>query len=217
MNKFFFVILILLSTTKVLGSDHYEFVKDFLSVNYKLHQATTDFYDQLEGTSDPGQLKAGVQAYVTALMESQNLLSGHTKVESEQIREVATDLRNVLNDLTKNTYGFLNVLSNEDLTAKEIKKIGVDLKNKNNFISGFFREISFGVFTLIVKEKPSAQSDKQFSVLTEEQRNYLINEMTNNFGKSIRKGPQVKSETPYEHSSRMIYEFLNLNWVFEEN
>ena len=67
------------------------------------------------------------------------------------------------------------------------------------------------------KEKPEdAKAHEQFSKLTKKQRNSINDLLVAKFGKTVKKGKKVKSKTPFEYSCRLIYEFLNMKWVFEK-
>lgn len=145
-----------------------------------------------------------------------NKLLKYSKSENLNILEIATDLRNLITDLVKMNYEYLNFITNSKFTEKELKEKSESLIEQNMFVSGFFREISLGICMTSVKENKNVKNDEQYSELTLSQRNLLNKSLIKKFGKSVKKGTEAESKTPFEYSSRLIYEFLNMEWKFEK-
>ncbi len=200
-----------------LANDQFEFVNDFLDVYAKLNSATTEFHSTLENSTNPMELKKAIAEYNDVLvMFSMNKLLKHSKSENKNIKEISTDLRKVITDLVKMNYDYLNFLTNSKYSETELKKKSESLVMENKFASGFFRDISLGLIATLIKDNPNNQNDVQYSELTLKQRNSINEKLMNNYGKSIIKGTKVESKTPFEYSSRIIYEFLNMEWEFEK-
>ncbi len=199
-----------------LANDQFDFVSDCLDVYEKLNTATTEFRSTLENNTDSEVLKKAITEYNNELvMFSMNKLLKHSKSENKNIQEVTTDLRSLITDLVKMNYGYLNFVTNSKYTKTELKKKSESLIMENKFASGFFREISLGIVATLVKDKPNNKKDVQYSELTLKQRNSINEKLINSYGKSIKKGTKVESKTSFEYSSRLIYEFLNMDWEFE--
>jgi hypothetical protein len=139
------------------------------------------------------------------------------KTKDENINKVADDLSNLLMDMLGNNYQLLGKLIKEDYSTENLKKDCLDLVNKNSFVSGFFRDIALGVCMSLVKEKPKgAKENEQFLKLTKKQRDSISDLLITKFGETIKQGKEVKSKTPFEYSCRLIYEFINMKWIFEK-
>jgi hypothetical protein len=214
-NYIILIIGLLIGNT-TLANDQFDFVSDCLDVYEKLNSATTEFHSTLENNTDSEVLRKAITEYNNELvMFSMNKLLKHSKSENKNIQEVATDLRSLITDLVKMNYGYLNFVTNSKYTETELKKKSESLIMENKFASGFFREISLGIVSTLVKDKPNNKKDVQYSELTLKQRNSINEKLINSYGKSIKKGTKVESKTPFEYSSRLIYEFLNMDWEFE--
>ena len=215
-NYIILVIGLLIGNT-TFANDQFEFVNDCLDVYAKLNSATTEFHSTLESSTNPDVLKKAIAEYNEELvMFSMNKLLKHSKSENKNIQEIATDLRSLITDLVKMNYDYLNFVTNSKYTEKELKKKSESLIMENKFASGFFREISLGIVGTLVKDKPNEQKDVQYSELTLKQRNSINEKLKKYYGNSIKKGTKVESKTPFEYSSRLIYEFLNMEWEFEK-
>ncbi len=215
-TNYILLIIGLLIGNTTLANDQFEFVNDCIDVYVKLNSATTEFHSTLENSTNPEELKKAIAEYNDALvMFSMNKLLKHSKSENKNIKEVSTDLRNVITDLVKMNYDYLNFVTNSKYTKTELKKKSESLMMENKFASGFFREISMGLVATLVKGNTNKQNDIQYSELTLKQRNSINDKLIKNYGKSIKKGTKVESKTPFEYSSRLIYEFINMEWEFE--
>ncbi len=90
------------------------------------------------------------------------------------------------------------------------------LVNKNKFISNLFKDLSHGVCNSMTKVRPKdAKVSQQYIKLTEKERNTLNELLIAKYGETMTQGRQIKSKTPFEYSSRMVYEFINKRWIFE--
>ncbi len=215
--NYILLIIGLLIGKSTLANNQFEFVNDCIDVYAKLDKATAEFHSTLENNTNSDILKTAITEYNNELvLFSMNKLLKHSKSENKNIQEVVTDLRNLITDLVKMNYKYLNFVTNSKYTKNELKKKSKSLIEQNKFASGFFREISLGICMTLVKNKPNKKNDKQYSELTLSQRNLLNSKLINEFGESIKKGTEVESKTPFEHSSRLIYEFLNMDWKFEK-
>lgn len=68
-----------------------------------------------------------------------------------------------------------------------------------------------------VKNKPKdSKTNEQFSRLTIGERDEINSLLTALYGKGISKRKKEDTSNPYEYSCLAIYEFLNMNWEFEE-
>ncbi|NOZ46792.1 MAG: hypothetical protein GXO79_08410 [Chlorobi bacterium] len=215
-NYIILIIGLLIGNT-TLANNQFEFVNDCLDVYAKLNSATTEFYSTLENNTNSDVLKKAISEYNNKLVIfSMNKLLKHSKSENKNIQEVATDLRSLITDLVKMNYDYLNFVTNSKYTEMELKKKSESLIMENKFASGFFREISLGIVATLVKDKPNKQKDVQYSELTLKQRNSINEKLKKYYGNSIKKGTKVESKTPFEYSSRLIYEFLNMEWEFKK-
>lgn len=214
-NYIILIIGLLIGNT-TLANDQFEFINDCLDVYAKLNSTTTEFHTTLEKSTNPEELKKAISEYNVALvMFSMNKLLKHTKSENKNIQEVANDLSNLITDLVKMNYDYLNFVTNSKYSKMELKKKSESLIMESKFASGFFREISLGIVATLVKDNPNKQKDVQYSELTINQRNSINEKLIKNYGISIKKGTKVESKTPFEYSSRLIYEFLNMEWEFK--
>jgi hypothetical protein len=207
----------LLIGNATFANDQFNFVNDCIEVFSKLDKATTKFQTTLESKTESELLKIAITEYNNELiLYSMNKLLKYSKIENNNIQEVATDLRNLMSDLVKMNYEYLNFITNSKYTEKELKKKSESLIEQNKFVAGFFRETSLEICMTLAKDKPNKEYDKQYSELTLNQRNLLNASLIEKFGKSVKKGTKVESKTPFEYSSRIIYEFLNMVWEFEK-
>ncbi len=207
----------LLIGNTTLANEQFNFINDCIEVFAKLDKATIEFNKTLTNNTDSDKLKTAISEYNNELVIfSMNKLLKYSKSENLNILEIATDLRNLITDLVKMNYEYLNFITNSKFTEKELKEKSESLIEQNMFVSGFFREISLGICMTSVKENKNVKNDEQYSELTLSQRNLLNKSLIEKFGKSVKKGTEVESKTPFEYSSRLIYEFLYMEWKFEK-
>lgn len=194
-----------------------DFLTDHISTFYELHNRSIEFDKRLLYVKDVESAKKSIDDYNLQIEKSIGVFSKYKKTKDENINEVATDLNKLLSDILSNNYQLLGKLIKEDYPNKDLKKDCLGLVNKNSFASKFFRDISLGVCMSMAKEKPSAAKEsEQFLKLTEKQRNSINDLLIRKFGEAIKQGKKVKSKTPFEYSCRLIYEFINMKWVFEK-
>lgn len=207
----------LLIGNTTLANEQFNFINDCIEVFAKLDKATIEFNKTLANNTNSDKLKTAISEYNNELVIfSMNKLLKYSKSENLNILEIATDLRNLITDLVKMNYEYLNFITNSKFTEKELKEKSESLIEQNMFISGFFREISLAICMTSVKENKNVKNDEQYSELTLSQRNLLNKSLIEKFGKSVKKGTDAESKTPFEYSSRLIYEFLNMEWKFEK-
>ena len=211
------LIFVLFIGNTTFANDYFDFLNGCIEVFSKLDKATIEFQNTLENKTDSDLLKTATTKYNDELvLYSMNKLLEFSKSENNNIKEVATDLRNLMSDLVKMNHEYLNFITNSKHTEKELSEKSKSLIEQNKFVSGFFREISLGICMTLAKDKPNNDKDKQYSQLTLNQRNLLNTLLIGEFGKSIKKGTKIESNTPFEYSSRLIYEFINMEWEFEK-
>jgi len=216
MRKRLFLILTLAVLNFGFAQIEKDFLKDFVSTFYELHNASIKFNKQLLYVKNIDIAKKSIDTYNLQIEKSISILSKYRKTNNQQINEVSNDLCNLLSDILNNNYNLLGKLIKKDYSKENLKKDCIELVNKNQFASGFFRQISLGVCSLLVKESPKgARKNKQFLKLTKQERNQINELLIKKFGKSIKKGNKIESQTPFEYSCRIVYEFINLKWEFE--
>ena len=210
--------LIYKKTTKITSvNEQFDFLNDCVEIFSKLDESTNEFYSILENNTNSEILKTNITTYNNELvLFSLNKLSKHTKCENSNIKEVATDLTNLTTDLVKMNYEYLNFVTNSKYSEIELKKKNKSLVEQNKSASNFYREISLGICMILVKSNPNKKEDKQFSELTLNQRDLLNNKLRQKLGKSVKKGTKIESKNSFEHSLRVIYEFINMEWEFEK-
>ncbi len=193
-----------------------EFLTDHINTFYDLHKSSIEFDKHLLYVQDIEGAKKSIDDYSLQIEKSISIFSKYKKTDDTQINEVATDLSKLHSDILRNNYQLLGKLIKEDYQLDDLKKDCLDLVNKNQFASNFFRDISLGVCMSMTKEKPKgAEENKQFIKLTKKQRDSINELLIAKYGKTIKQGKKVESKTPFEYSCRLIYEFINLKWVFE--
>lgn len=194
-----------------------DFITDNIISFYNLHNSSIEFDKQLLYIKDVKSAKKSIDNYSLQIEKYIGVLSKYKKTKDEDIIEVANDLSKLLSDMLSNNYQLLGKLIKEDYPNENLKKDCLDLVNKNSFASIFFRDISLGVCMSMAKEKPvGAKENEQFLKLTKKQRDSINDLLTTKFGETIKQGEKVKSKTPFEYSCRLIYEFINMKWVFEK-
>lgn len=215
--KYILFVIVLFIGKTMPANEQFDLVNDCIEVFSKLNSATLDFYRTLENNTDSDKLKKGISDYNNQLvMFSLNKLSRYSNSEDNDTYKVATDLSKLISDLVKMNYEYLNYVTNSKYSEKELKQKSESLIEQNNFVSGFSREITLGLCMTLAKNNPKSGDDKQYSHLSLNQRNLLNDLLNKEFGNTIKEGTKIKSKTPFEYSSRLIYEFINLEWEFEK-
>ena len=220
MKNTIFLFIIIFISNAVRANEKFEFTKDIIKSFTNLNEATLDYYKTLENPKSQEKLKTETMNFVALLVESQNLLLPYLKSESDDVKKVANDLRNLMSDLVKENYSFLGSVSNPELKSNELLTKSEAFKNKLSFVSSFFNQITLGSCMILARERIGEEknnADKQYSVLTLEQRDELNKLLIDGFGNSVKEGQKMKSETAFESSARIMYEFLNMEWEFKKN
>ena len=220
MKNTIFLFIIIFISNAVSANEKFDFAKDIIKSFTNLNEATLDYYKKLENPKSQEKLKTETMNFVALLVESQNLLLPYTKSEFEDVKKVADDLRNLMSDLVKENYSFLSSVSNPELKSNELSTKSEAFKNKFGFVSSFFNQITLGSCMILARERIGEEknnADKQYSVLTLEQRDELNKLLIDGFGNSIEQGQKIKSKTAFEASARIMYEFLNMEWEFKKN
>lgn len=193
------------------ANESFEFTKDCIKIFKVLNESTLIFVQKVQNAKNKESVENLTMKYVTTLVDAQNILLKHTKSPDSSISEVAYDLRSLLSDLVKENYSFLNTIKK----SSSIKNIYTDFIVKIGFITAYFGNISLGICSTTVDSQiENSSNDLQYSKLTLKQRNEINQLLIDSFGKSIKKGQIVQSETGFEASCRIIYEFFNLEWEF---
>lgn len=135
--------------------------------------------------------------------------------ENENISLATRKHCSLLYDLMRSSYQTMAMLAKDEYYEKNLKKDCKELleRNKKITLNAGYIALDF-CSVLILKE---AKENKQFSILTLKQRNDFNNLIESKFGESIIEGQKSKSDSGFEHSAKILYEFLNLEWVFVEN
>lgn len=194
-----------------------EFLTDHINTFYDLHTSSIEFNKQLLYVKDIAGARKSIDNYSLQIEKSISVFSKYKKTKDRNINEVSNDLSELLSDILNNNYQLLGKLIKEDYPNESLKKDCLDLVNKNQFASNFFGDISLGVCMSLAKEKPKGDKEnKQFLKLTKEQRDSTNDLLIAKYGKTIKQGKNIKSKTPFEYSCRLVYEFANMKWVFEE-
>ena len=193
------------------ANESFEFTKDCIKIFKVLNESTLIFVQKVQNAKNKESVENLTMKYVTTLVDAQNILLKHTKSPDSSISEVAYDLRSLLSDLVKENYSFLNTIKK----SSSIKNIYTDFIVKIGFITAYFGNICLGICSTTVDSQiENSSNDLQYSKLTLKQRNEINQLLIDSFGKSIKKGQIVQSETGFEASCRIIYEFFNLEWEF---
>lgn len=193
-----------------------EFLTDHINTFYEMHNSSIEFDKQLLYVKSIESAKKSIDDYSLQIEKSISIFNKYKKTKDENINEVVNDLSKLLSDMLSNNYQLLGKLIKEDYPNENLKEDCLNLVNKNSFASNFFRDISLGVCMSMAKEKPKgAKENEQFLKLTKKQRNSINDLLITKFGETIKQGKKVKSKTPFEYSCRLIYEFINMKWVFE--
>ena len=206
------LLFLVITTNSIFANEKFEFVRECIKSYDLLDKATLTFSKQLEDFKNNGELKTATMKYVDVLMKTQNMLLPYSKSELSDVKEVTIDLRKLMVDLVKENYSFLSTLNEEKIEKKSADKF----KKKLEFVTGFFNQISLGVCMTLTKEKAVKEENKQYSILTTKQNSELNQLLIKSFGKSIKKGQKSKSNTAFEASSKIIYEFLNMSWEYSK-
>jgi hypothetical protein len=194
-----------------------DFITDQINTFYDLHNSSIEFDKQLLYIRNTESARKSIDEYSLQIEKSIGILSKYKKTKDENINKVADNLSNLLKDMLGNNYQLLGKLIKEDYPTENLKKDCLDLVNKNSFVSGFIRDIALGVCMSLVKEKPKgAKENEQFLKLTKKQKDSINDLLITKFGETIKQGKEVKSKTPFEYSCRLIYEFINMKWIFEK-
>ena len=201
----------------VYAQKEYEFLTDQINTFFELNSATIEYEKIFLDIKDIETAKKTVDQYSIQIEKSMSVFSKYKKSNNENIKKVSTYFSKLLSDVLNNNYQLLGKLINTEYKKKELKKECKALVDKNQFASMFFREISLGVINLLAKERPKGASEnQQFLNLTKTERNEINTRLEEMLGQTIKQGTKVQSKTPFEYSCRLIYEFVNLEWVFTE-
>jgi len=194
-----------------------EFLTDHVNTFYDLHNSSIEFDQQMLYIKDAKSAKKSIDEYSLQIEKSIAIFSKYKKTKDKSINEVASDHSALLSSMLSNNYQLLGKLIKEDYSKGNLKKDCFELVNENSTVSNLFKDTSLGVCMSTAKEKPEdAKAHEQFSKLTKKQRNSINDLLVAKFGKTVKKGKKVKSKTPFEYSCRLIYEFINMKWVFEK-
>lgn len=216
MKKTLILILTLIFSNISFGQIENDFLNDHINTFYELHNTSIEFDKQLLYIQNIDSAKKSIDTYSLQIEKSIGVFTKYKNTKNSQINEVSTDLVKLLSDILRNNYQLLGKLIKDDYSKDNLKKDCLELVNKNQFASNFFRDISLGVCMVLAKEKPKeAKKNQQFLKLTKKERNQINELLIEKFGKSIEKGKQIKSKTPFDYSCRLIYEFINMKWEFE--
>ena len=210
-------ILFLFFTNGIRAQVASEFLSDHITTFHDLHNSSNKFDQELLYVKNIESAKKSIDDFNLQIEKSISIYSKHKGTNDDKVNEVTIDLTNLLSDILKNNYQLLGLLIKEDYSKENLKKDCFDLVNKKQRAANFFKEISLGVCMSLTKVKPKgAKENEQFIKLTEIQRDSINKLLISKFGKTIKKGKEVESQTSFEYSCRLIYEFINMKWVFKK-
>jgi hypothetical protein len=200
------------------ANEEFEFTDDCIDVFIKLNKSSFEFYTIIENSTDPNELKNEITNYNNDLvLFSLNKLSKYTKSDNLVIKAVADDLSNAITDLVKLNYEYLNFLTNSEFNKRKLKKKSETLVKQSKLISNSFKGIAQGIQVLLLKPQPDKTDDKLYIQLTLNQRDLLNEKLANELDTSIvENNMECECKTSFEHASRLILMFINLDWEFEK-
>lgn len=203
---------ILLFSIQSFCSTQSVFLNDCITTFSNLDKATIEFQSILKSEKEKGKIQSASMKYVSVIMESQNNLLPHTKSQDENIITVSNDLRSLMNDLVKENYTFIQSLS----ANKDNSKTSLEFSSKIDFVTGFFKEISLGICMGLVDNTKQENENFDHVKITKKEHSKIENLLVQSFGKSVKNGQSSYSKTAFEHSAKMIYEFLQLPLEFKK-
>ncbi|QWX84842.1 hypothetical protein H0I23_04150 [Cellulophaga sp. HaHaR_3_176] len=198
-------------------NEEFKFVNDCIEIFSKLNEATNKFYSKLENNTNTKILIANIDAYNEALNHlsiANDSIYKYTQSENRKIRKSAIDLSFLINDLTALNYEFLNFIILKKHPVNEVIERNKLLIKQNKINLSSIKEISLEIRLTLVKESLN-NKDEQCSVLTLNQRDLLNSQLIEKFGKSVKKRDKNDIKNSIENSSSLIYEFLNMEWIFK--
>lgn len=214
MKSILIVVFLFIQTNT--NSQSYEFVNDCLAVFIKLDSATKEFESTVKTEKNKQILQQAVKNYTNQIvLYSMNRMAKYTKSEDKLMRQVSNNLTNTLTSLVHINYKYLDFITNEDYSSKELKREGLQTLSKINLESRKFIDVSTGICMVTIDKKKKTENQKQNLLLTLEQRNELNKKMENHFGELT---SQSKTEsTHFEKSTAIIHHFINLKSEFSTN
>lgn len=217
MKSIFTFIFSTLIFVSVNASTESEFIKNHIVEFHTLNKTALEFEKHLLNIEQKDTALKYIDNYSLALERALSVYNKHKKSDNELIVEVSTDLTKMLTDIMNNNYQLLGKLVKSEMSKENLKQECKSLVEKNNYISGFLRDVSIGICMTTIKDKPKKASDnEQFSKLTEKERNQINELLIAKFGKEIKTMSKENTNTAYEYSCVAIYEFLNMTWKFEK-
>lgn len=212
-SNYILLIVALLIGKSTLANEQFNFMNDCIEFYGKLEKVADEFHSNLKSNSDSEVSKTIIAEYNVELNKlSTNYLLKHSKSEIKKIQEVATGLRDLINDLIKINKEYLNLGTDPKYTEKKLYKKRENLIKKNNKINSLFGGISIKICGVSVK-----QYKGNYSELTLSQRNLLNAKLITVFGEFVQNGDGFEQKSSFANSSRLIYKYINMEiWQFKE-
>src|SRR5690554_6190429 len=96
-SNYLFLFIGLFITTTTFANNEFNFVKDCIEIFSKLDRATTEFNSTIGNNNNPTILQNATKKYNNELvMTAMNKFSKYSTSQNPNIKEVATDLSNLL-------------------------------------------------------------------------------------------------------------------------
>jgi len=217
MKSFFAIILSLFILVTAKASTENEFITDHINEFYELNKTVIEFENILLNIDNKENALKHIDKYSLAIEKSLLVYAKYKSSSNDLISEISTDLSTMLNDILHNNYELLGKLTKSDFNQSNLKNECKLLVQKNNYIANFFRDVSIGICMTTVKDRPQkAKENQQYSKLTKSERNNINKLLVEKLGDGIKKTSKENTNTPFEYSLVAIFEFLNMEWIFEK-
>ena len=211
------LIFVIITFTNLNATIEQDFIQMHLQVFHKLDVAVQSFEEEMLNPETKKSVMKSIDTYTLALENAIPKYSEYKDSDNELLKKIGTDIPKILSDIIKNNYEVLNKISKKDFKEENLKKECKTLLDKNQFISGFIRQVSIGICMITVEDRPKdASKDEQFSKLTKEQRDNINDKLIELYGENFTHLKKENTKTPFQYSCVAIYEFLNMEWIFTE-
>lgn len=191
-----------------------ELTESYISSLKELNDAWVNFEKEFkEVESKMGALKSIDDALKIYEKYEKSFQKYHTS-KNEKIAIATRKYSSLLYDLISGSYKTMGELANKQYDKKNLKKDCSELLKRNKKIIRNARYIVFDFCSILTLKE--AESDKQYSVFTVKERNSLNDFTESIFGKNIKEGQKSKSDSSFEYFAKILYEFINIEWIFKE-
>ncbi|MBI9041831.1 hypothetical protein [Lutibacter sp.] len=220
--KRLFLLMTFLIGNLLFANEHFKLLNDCTDIFIKMDKGTIEFENIIKTNSNINDLNFSIKKYndLIVLYSLNNLLK-YTKSENEEIKGISKDIKNLLSDLVKNNYVFLNSILNTKLSKLEITENANKLIQKNRLVTQFINQISLGLINAVLKENNTKNKKTQYLKISYKEKLEISRKIKSNFKKSIKRGLKEtlrdNNTTSFEKSLVLIYDFFNIrnDWVYE--